>query len=95
MLSLMNVRAAKDLGALIRDRRNELGLTQQDLADKTGVSRVWVVALEKGKPSAQLELVLRTLHQLGMAISVDSAKPSLSTPGIDLGEIIRSTTKQA
>lgn len=53
------------------------------------------MALEKGKPSAQLELVLRTLYQLGMAISVDSAKPSLSTPGIDLGEIIRSTTKQA
>jgi HTH-type transcriptional regulator/antitoxin HipB len=91
----MNVRAAKDLGALIRDRRNELGLTQQELADKTGVSRVWVVALEKGKPSAQLDLVLRTLRQLGLALSVDSEKPSLSTPGIDLGEIIRSTTKQA
>jgi HTH-type transcriptional regulator/antitoxin HipB len=91
----MNVRAAKDLGALIRNRRNELGLTQQDLADKTGVSRVWVVALEKGKPSAQLDLVLRTLWQLGLALSVDSAKPSLCTPGIDLGEIIRSTTKQA
>lgn len=91
----MNVRAAKDLGALIRNRRNELGLTQQDLADKTGVSRVWVVALEKGKPSAQLDLVLRTLWQLGLALSVDSAKPSLFTPGIDLGEIIRSTTKRA
>jgi len=91
----MNIRAAKDLGALIRDRRNELGLTQQNLADKTGVSRVWIVALEKGKPSAQLELVLRTLRQLGLALSVDSAKPALSTPGIDLGEIIRSTTKQA
>ena len=91
----MNVRAAKDLGALIRNRRNELGLTQQDLADKTGVSRVWVVALEKGKPSAQLDLVLRTLWQLGLALSVDSAKPSLFTTGIDLGEIIRSTTKQA
>jgi HTH-type transcriptional regulator/antitoxin HipB len=91
----MNVRAAKDLGALIRDRRNELGLTQQDLADKTGVSRVWVVALEKGKPSAQLELVLRTLRQLGMVLSVDSAISASSSQGIDLGEIIRSTTKQA
>jgi len=53
------------------------------------------VALEKGKPSAQLDLVLRTLHQLGLALSVDSAKASLFTPRIDLGEIIHSTTKQA
>jgi HTH-type transcriptional regulator/antitoxin HipB len=91
----MNIRAAKDLGALIRDRRNELGFTQQELADKTGVSRVWLVALEKGKASAQLDLVLRTLRQLGLELRAVSAMSAPSSPGIDLGEIIRSTTKQA
>lgn len=90
----MNIQAAKDLGALIRDRRNELEITQQELADMTGVSRVWVVSVEKGKPSAQIDLVLRTLRQLGLTLRVDLVNPVSSSLGIDLGEIIRSTTKQ-
>lgn len=63
--------AAKDLGALIRDQRGRMGLTQQQLADRVGVSRVWLVALEKGKPSAQVGLVFRTLMELGLTIRAD------------------------
>lgn len=91
----MNIQAVNDLGALIRDRRNKLGLTQQELADKAGVSRVWVVALEQGKPTAQIDLVLRTLRELGLSLRVDSESPDSSSKGIDLSAIIKANTRKA
>jgi HTH-type transcriptional regulator/antitoxin HipB len=90
----MNIQAVNDLGALIRDRRNKLGMTQQELADKAGVSRIWLLALEKGKPSAQIDLVLRTLRELGLSLRVDSDSPASSSKGIDLGAILKATTKK-
>lgn len=89
----MNVQAAKDLGALIRDRRHQLGLTQQKLAEKVGVSRVWVVALEQGKPSAQIDLVLRTLRELGLTLRVDVGRPAPLSKGINLGTILQASKK--
>jgi HTH-type transcriptional regulator/antitoxin HipB len=89
----MNIQAAKDLGALIRDRRRQLGLTQQKLADEVGVSRVWIVALEQGKPSAQMELVLRTLRGLGLTLRVDTGRSTPSSKGIDLGAILQASKK--
>lgn len=91
----MNIQAAKDLGALVRDRRHQLDLTQQKLADQVGVSRVWIVALEQGKPSAQMELVLRTLRELGLTLRVDTGSPMPSSKGIDLGAILQASKKNA
>lgn len=92
-LDPMNIQAVNDLGALIRDQRKKLGITQQELADKAGVSRVWVVALEQGKPTAQIDLVLRTLRELGLSLRVDPETPASSSKGIDLGAIIKANTK--
>ena len=64
----MRIRTAVDIGALIRDRRTKLGLKQQDLADKAGVSRQWLIEVEKGKPRAELGLVLRTIEALGISL---------------------------
>jgi len=91
----MNILAVKDLGALIRDRRHKLGITQQELADKAGVSRVWLVALEHGKPSAQMDLVLRVLRELGLSLRVDSGRPAASSKGIDLGAVLQASKKNA
>jgi putative transcriptional regulator len=61
------VRAARDgeqAATVIRARRKELGLTQQQLADAVGVSRQTVLSLETGDyaPSVYLALsVARTL----------------------------------
>lgn len=43
----MRIRTPTDLGAMIRNRRTKLGLDQKSLADKVGVSRQWIVAVEK------------------------------------------------
>ena len=61
------VRAGTADGAaatLVRTRRKEVGLTQQQLADAVGVSRQTVISLESGDyaPSVYLALaVARTL----------------------------------
>jgi HTH-type transcriptional regulator/antitoxin HipB len=70
----MLIRTPADLGALIRDYRRRRGLDQQALAKKIGVSRQWVVEIEKGKARAEVGLILRALDVLGVPLSVDDSK---------------------
>jgi HTH-type transcriptional regulator/antitoxin HipB len=74
----MIVRTPTELGLLIRERRRALGLDQQALAKKVGVSRLWVIEIEKGKPRAEVGLVLRALLALDLDLDV-SAEPA-ATP---------------
>ncbi len=71
-LADMLLRTPRDVGAIIRQRRRELGLDQATLARKVGVSRQWIIEVEAGKPRAELGLVLRTLDVLGVRL-VDEA----------------------
>ena len=60
----------RSVGALVRDQRKQRGLSQGQLAEKVGVSRLWVGHLEKGKETVELGLVLRTLRVLELAVDV-------------------------
>ena len=84
----MILQSAKDVGAFVRERRTEMGLSQLQLAEKVGVSRVWMVQFEKGKPNAQLGLVLRTLRELKVPFTVNTDPEPEGSGGIDLGAII-------
>lgn len=64
---------SNDLAVLVRQRRRELGLSQAQLAAKVGVSRQWVIDIEKGKPRAELELALALLQALGIELQVKMA----------------------
>ena len=66
----MNIRTPLELGAFLRDLRRKRGLDQGTLARQVGVSRQWIVEMEKGKPRASLGLVLRTLSALGASIDI-------------------------
>jgi HTH-type transcriptional regulator / antitoxin HipB len=66
----MKIRTPLELGALLRDLRRKRGLDQGTLARQVGVSRQWIVEMEKGKPRASLGLVLRTLSALGASIDI-------------------------
>lgn len=57
-----------ELSHTIRERRIEQGLTQQELAQKMGVSREWVVRLERGHPRLEVALVLQAFTTLGLAL---------------------------
>lgn len=74
----MRLRTATDIGAAIRHRRRSLGLDQATLAKKVGVSRQWIVEMERGKPRAALRLVLRTLEVLGIVLR--TADPTTAAP---------------
>jgi|SRR5580658_5540426 HTH-type transcriptional regulator/antitoxin HipB len=71
----MRIRTPADLGALIRDHRTKLGLHQKSLAQKVGVSRQWIVDVEKGKPRAEIGLLLRTVGALGIALDAEKEAP--------------------
>ena len=49
-------------------RFNHNEMTQQQLADKVGVTRQTIVALEKGNYSPSLELAFRIAHAFNLAL---------------------------
>ncbi len=67
----MRLRTPTDIGLLIRERRKALSLDQAELARRVGVSRQWIIGMEKGKGRADLSLVLRTLGALGVVLRSD------------------------
>jgi HTH-type transcriptional regulator/antitoxin HipB len=85
----MLIRTSADLGALIRDYRRRRGLDQLALAKKIGVSRQWVVEIEKGKPRAEVGLILRALDVLGVPLSVDVKKAARTGEGVAGADIDR------
>lgn len=64
----MFISTPADVGALIRERRTALGLDQETLAKSIGVSRKWVVEVEKGKPGAAVGLIFRAIRALGVSL---------------------------
>jgi y4mF family transcriptional regulator len=77
---MLRVRTAVDLGAMIRERRRKLGLSQAALARQVGVGREWIIEVEKGKSAAPLKLLLRTLWALGLALYAQSAEDPARRP---------------
>ena len=53
------------IGNRIRELRAPAGLTQQDLADRVGVSRQTINAIETSKYSPSLEVAFRIARALG------------------------------
>ncbi|GAB5542884.1 MAG: helix-turn-helix domain-containing protein [Sandaracinaceae bacterium] len=80
------VTSAEDFGALVRERRRERGLSQQQLAAKVGVSRQWIVQVESGKPRAEVGLMLRVLNALDLVLRVE---PRAEDSILDLVERLR------
>src|SRR5438876_5660048 len=96
MLALddMLLRTPKDIGALIRQRRRDLGLDQKTLADRVGVSRQWVIEVERGKPRAELALVLRTLDVLGVPLATQRRGHAAVTPAApDIDAVVEAARK--
>ena len=57
---------AKKLGAEIRKRRKELGLTQQQLGDKVGVAKFHVSLWETGRVTISEAYAVKVLKALGV-----------------------------
>ncbi len=68
-----NARVAA-LASAVRQRRNELGLRQSELADLAGCSERFVHTVEHGKDSLRLDKVLDVLEVLGLDLLVASGR---------------------
>jgi len=56
------------LSSFVKDKRKELGLTQQVLAEKAGVGLRFVRELERDKPSLQMDKVNQVLMLFGFEL---------------------------
>lgn len=73
----MLIHNVRELGLRMRDRRHELGLTQAALAKRVGVSRFWVMQMERGNSGAEIGLVSRALQALGLTLEVGIAEAAV------------------
>ena len=71
-----------DVALAVRARRGQLKLRQIEVAKAARVGREWLVDLERGKPTVELGLVMRTLETLGLRLSLRAgeAPPPWTVP---------------
>lgn len=82
-MSLRRVATPADLGAVVRESRLAAGLTQAELASTAGVSREWLLGLERGaRPRAELGKVLAVLDALDLPLTI-GREPSSSEASTD------------
>ena len=62
------VRDTPSFGAAVRERRKELGYTQEYLARHLGCSPRFISELERGKPTVEFGKALRVAQMLGIDI---------------------------
>ncbi len=65
----------QQLAATLLARRKELGLTQLDLAELSGVSLRFIHELEHGKPTVQLAKVMAVATTLGCELTLQPRQP--------------------
>ena len=70
----MRIKTVENLGQLVCDQRKQRGWSQAQLAEKVGVSRLWISQLENGKESVEFGLVLKTIRALDLLLDVSRAK---------------------
>src|SRR6478735_12383259 len=88
----MRVASVRDLQSLVRSQRKHLGMTQDQLAERMGVSRKWVYTFETGSPNAvELALVLRLLAALDLQLDVGTEDDlaTATAPAVDLNAHLR------
>ncbi len=80
-------KSARNFGVAVREKRKTLGWTQTELAARRGTGERFIVDLEAGKPSCQLEKSLVVARTVGIEIgdlkTVQSV-PASSDDSLDL-----------
>lgn len=65
---------SKIIGSLVRKTRKRLGIRQRELALAAGTGLRFISDLENGKPSCELEKVLKVLQTLGLKVKIEEPK---------------------
>ena len=64
----------QELGSFIKDRRNELRLTQPYIAELAGISVNTLSKLERGQSNPSLEVLSKVTEVLGIQIRLEIKK---------------------
>lgn len=76
-----------ELHVRVRERRQALGLTQQQLAQRAGVSRQTLVAIEAGRLTPSVTVALRLARVLGCSVEDLFALPEPQVVDAQLAEV--------
>ncbi len=57
-------------GELIKEKRKEKHLTQQELADQIGKERAYIAKIEQGKTDMQISNFTQIINALGLSLQV-------------------------
>ena len=63
---------SEDIGKTVRYFRKQSGLSQQQLAILAGVGKTVIFDIEKGKPTVQLNSLLKTLDALNIQLKFET-----------------------
>ena len=62
------------IGKTIQDRREKLSLTQEDIAEMTGISSRTLYAIETGRANPSLSTLQKILEVVGLELFIDIKK---------------------
>ena len=65
-----DLRNAPQLSRALRDRRRALKLTQEEVAERAGVSQQWLSGFENCKASSGTHRVMRVAEVLGLSLAL-------------------------
>ncbi|MDI3290659.1 helix-turn-helix transcriptional regulator [Polyangium sp. 15x6] len=54
------------MGRIVRDRREALGLTQEELGERCNLHRTYIGSIERGERNLSLQNIERIAHALGI-----------------------------
>ncbi len=67
----MNVSGAEDIGIIARQRRQDLEMSQVELAARAGVTRQWLTRFERGNSEVTLSKAIAVLRELDLRTRID------------------------
>lgn len=68
----MIIKSVKDLGILVKETRKKQNLTQVELAQLSNLGTRFISDLENGKPTCEIEKVLKVVSNLGIKLEVNN-----------------------
>lgn len=83
----MRIETPRQLGALLRDRREKARLTQPALAERIHVSQKWVQRAEHGFPGTSVGKLLRALAVVGVTLEAPLSKAPKRSLGIVVPDV--------
>ncbi|MBQ3301937.1 MAG: helix-turn-helix transcriptional regulator [Eggerthellaceae bacterium] len=72
MITYAYISLPRELGDAVRSARMEQGLTQTQLAQRSGCSQRFISELERGKGGAELGKALQVISALGLTVSLSA-----------------------